>query len=279
MLDERLPDELKNKKKEYEERFKTIMEEKGKNHFEMLPEGWVQVTHDSGMPLYLHRKYRVCSISRPYFLGPGSVRKHEIPISSIPCLNYRKALNREKDLIEQQKILKEQQEKAAAEAAAASETIMETTDENQKMTNGLSALLNLNKGDAQNATKSLLPMPIPTCIAKVETVSENLKAHSLTSQQFTEYCKKLFHFKTIRVMRFKSWSARRKFTKNRKHIKHLQRPTLPDGTKLVSYIFLIFTLSLFSTITNCITFPHNIHEFPMSKIFVHFLSHSFFSPY
>lgn len=254
MLDERLPEELKNKKKEYEERFKTIMEgkwingyncqssltliiitliinqtEKGRNHFEMLPEHWVQVTHDSGMPLYLHRQSRVCSLSRPYFLGPGSVRKHEIPISSIPCLSYRKALEKEKELIEQQRQLKELQDKEAA--AAALNTIDEQNEENSKLPNGLSALLNLNKNDTQSTAKPI--MPIPSCIAKVETVSENLKAHSLTPPQFTEYCKKLFNFKTIRVMRFKSWSARRKFTKNRKHIKHLQRPTLPDGTKLV----------------------------------------------
>jgi microprocessor complex subunit DGCR8 len=187
----------------------------------------VQVTHDSGMPLYLHRQSRVCSLSRPYFLGPGSVRKHEIPIISIPCLNYRKALDRERELIEQQRVLKEQ-------AAAAAAATAEQNEENQKMTNGLSALLNLKKGDTPVTSKNLLP--IPTCIAKVESVQENLKTHSLTPIQFTEYCKKLFNFKTIRVMRFKSWSARRKFTKNRKHIKHLQRPTLPDGTKLVRRI-------------------------------------------
>jgi microprocessor complex subunit DGCR8 len=194
----------------------------------VLPEGWVQVTHDSGMPLYLHRHSRVCSLSRPYFLGPGSVRKHEIPISSIPCLNYVKALEKEKEQIEQQKqMIKEQQEREAAAAA------MEVDDEqNPKLTNGLSAMLNLNKANAPTASKSHLP-PIPN--AKVETVSENLRAHSLTPSQFTEYCKKRFNFKTIRVMRFKSWSARRKFTKNRKHIKHLQRPTLPDGTKLITF--------------------------------------------
>ena len=197
----------------------------------MLPEHWVQVTHDSGMPLYLHRQSRVCSLSRPYFLGPGSVRKHQIPISSIPCLNYRKALEREKELIAQQKQLKEQQE--AAEAAALN-AVEEQNEEDAKLPNGLSALLNLNKNETQVNAKPI--MPIPSCIAKVETVSENLKDHSLAPQQFTEYCKKLFNFKTIRVMRFKSWSARRKFTKNRKHIKHLQRPTLPDGTKLVGFV-------------------------------------------
>ena len=48
--------------------------EKGKNHFEVLPENWVQVTHNSGMPIYLHKPTRVCTLAKPYFLGPGSAR-------------------------------------------------------------------------------------------------------------------------------------------------------------------------------------------------------------
>ena len=41
---------------------------------EPLPEGWVQVTHQSGMPVFLHRQSRVVTVTRPYFLGPGSLR-------------------------------------------------------------------------------------------------------------------------------------------------------------------------------------------------------------
>lgn len=76
LLDEPLPEELKNKKKDsqYEEKFKTVLIDKARNHFEVMPEGWVQVSHNSGMPLYLHKSSRVCTMSRPYFLGPGSVR-------------------------------------------------------------------------------------------------------------------------------------------------------------------------------------------------------------
>ena len=44
------------------------------SHFEVLPEGWVQVTHNSGMPVYLHKVSRVCTMAKPYFLGTGSVR-------------------------------------------------------------------------------------------------------------------------------------------------------------------------------------------------------------
>ncbi|XP_064098753.1 microprocessor complex subunit DGCR8-like [Macrobrachium nipponense] len=69
--------------------------EKGNNHFEVLPEGWVQVTHNSGMPVYLHKQSRVCTMSKPYFLGQGSVRKHDIPLSAVPCLQYLKALREE----------------------------------------------------------------------------------------------------------------------------------------------------------------------------------------
>lgn len=180
------------------------------------------------MPLYLHRHSRVCSLSRPYFLGPGSVRKHEMPISAIPCLNYQRALEKEKEqMIEQQRLLKEQQVKEEANLVAE-----EQQNISNDVSNGLSTMLNLNKANTPTSTKAHLPM-MPN--AKVETVAENLKAHSLTPAQFTEYCKKRFNFKTIRVMRFKSWSARRKFTKNRKHIKHLQRPTLPEGTKLITF--------------------------------------------
>lgn len=98
MLDEGLPDDLRERKKmhNYEEKSKLVLEgkhkyirlteiqllfildgivtEKGKNHFEVLPEGWLAVTHNSGLPIYMHKASRVCSVSRPYFLGPGSLR-------------------------------------------------------------------------------------------------------------------------------------------------------------------------------------------------------------
>uniref|UniRef100_A0A182VWW4 DRBM domain-containing protein n=1 Tax=Anopheles minimus TaxID=112268 RepID=A0A182VWW4_9DIPT len=247
MLDEGLPEELRNtaKKQPYEERFKQVLEEKGRNHFEVLPEGWVQATHTSGMPLYLHKVSRVCTASRPYFLGPGSVRKHEIPLSAIPCLNYRKALEKESEL------KKELAEASAAqssapngsengeatnESASEGDVTKETTEptqERQLHNAQLSKMIASATTTAEaQANAKLLPLKVS---AKIETVTENLKAQSLTSDAVMDYCKKLFRFKTIRVLRFKSWAARRKFTKHRKHIKNLQRPTLPDGTKLITF--------------------------------------------
>ncbi|CAG9861561.1 unnamed protein product [Phyllotreta striolata] len=167
----------------YEEKSKVLLIEKGQNHFDVLPEGWIQVTHNSGMPVYLHKVTRVCSLSRPYFLGPGSARKHHIPVNAVPCLNYRKALEEEKDV----------------------ETTTEVCGDNN----------------------------FPN--AKIETVQENIEMQNLSPEQVREYCEKLFKFQTMKVLRFKSWSERRKFTKKLKHMKQLQRPTLPDGTKLITF--------------------------------------------
>jgi hypothetical protein len=39
--------------------------------------------------------------------------------------------------------------------------------------------------------------------ASIETIQENKATQSLNAQQVQEYCQKLFHFKAIKVMRFK----------------------------------------------------------------------------
>ncbi|XP_025832750.1 microprocessor complex subunit DGCR8-like [Agrilus planipennis] len=63
-----------DKDKSFEEKDKPVLIERGQNHFEILPEGWIHVIHNSGMPIYLHKTTRVCTLSKPYFLGPGSAR-------------------------------------------------------------------------------------------------------------------------------------------------------------------------------------------------------------
>jgi hypothetical protein len=52
MLEEGLPDEFKGKRSDkrndmlYEEKEKLVLDEIGHNHFDVLPEGWVQVMHN-----------------------------------------------------------------------------------------------------------------------------------------------------------------------------------------------------------------------------------------
>ncbi|CAJ0585204.1 unnamed protein product, partial [Mesorhabditis spiculigera] len=57
---------------------------------EPLPPGWREITHSSGVPVYLHQQTRVCVFARPYHLGKGSARFHQVPLCAIPCLHERK---------------------------------------------------------------------------------------------------------------------------------------------------------------------------------------------
>lgn len=84
------------------ERTKTVLKKRGQDYFEVLPEGWIEVMHSSGMPLYLHKQSRVCTTSKPYYLGSGSARRHELPISAIPCLQYRRELLKERQTGDQE---------------------------------------------------------------------------------------------------------------------------------------------------------------------------------
>jgi len=77
---------------DYQEYQKTVLEEVCKNHFDILPENWIETNHKSGMPIYLHKKSRVVTLSRPYFLGPGDPKSHLAPLSAISCLQYQKGL-------------------------------------------------------------------------------------------------------------------------------------------------------------------------------------------
>ncbi|XP_013188372.1 microprocessor complex subunit DGCR8 [Amyelois transitella] len=112
MLEENLPENFKGapkpKEKPFVTRQKIVLEEKGINLFEVLPLDWMMVRHYSGMPVYMHRGTRVCTLSKPYSLGKGNTRRHDIPISAIPCLAYRTALKEEEKQKEIDRKIEEQ---------------------------------------------------------------------------------------------------------------------------------------------------------------------------
>lgn len=188
----------------------------------MLPEGWIKVTHNSGLPIFLHKSQRVCTLARPYFLGSGSVRKHEIPVSAIPCLNYRKALEREAQLAEEYKTDANEGDgektnesesdllnniRCEDEAVKDIDTGTDITDNQENSTESStppSSEKNEEQSAEENGTQTNVPaLPNRLRAAKIETVAENTKAQSLTVEQIQTYCKSLFQFKQIRVMRFK----------------------------------------------------------------------------
>ncbi|XP_066985833.1 microprocessor complex subunit DGCR8 isoform X2 [Macrobrachium rosenbergii] len=247
LLEEGLPEEMKGPRKRkrdaiigegeeapYDEREKLVLIEKGNNHFEVLPEGWVQVTHNSGMPVYLHKQSRVCTMSKPYFLGQGSVRKHDIPLSAVPCLQYLKALREEIQSKEGngEGTSEEKRDSGLDKTAHSSKDggdshALETGAGNEGVNKTFSSVLGLNPLEGN-------PTPPPALVvgnAKIETAVENLQQQSLEVEELREYCRKRFNFKAIKIIRFKSWAERRKY---QKLSKRKDRPQLPEGTKLIS---------------------------------------------
>lgn len=192
------------------QREKLVLQEKGSDPFDMLPEGWVLVTHNSGMPVYLHKQSRVVTFSKPYFIGPGSVRKHNIPVSAIPCLYYR----REKD--------REAKEKAEKEAAGSNSTSHNGENTNEESTTENQS----NKKSSDPSQPSLASLPV-----KIEYAEEREKENSLEPEELRKYCESLFEFRKITVNKFKTWKDRRRHLNN---VKKQSRPALPSNTKLIT---------------------------------------------
>nr|AEF32763.1 PASHA [Ascaris suum] len=205
---------------EGEMREKIVLAHRGIDYFDVLPEGWLELTHTSGLPVYLHKATRVCTFSRPYFIGPSSVRHHSVPESAIPCLHQRR-------------VLKEVEECAKASADA--------------LQSALDTSVNTNGETAENdEDKAKLIATLQAPNTKVQT-AKDFKEHQLDPQALHEYAKKVFRFKTIQVYRFQKWSATRSFHRQKKLAEAerlgkltpsievpIGRPTLPGNVKLIT---------------------------------------------
>ncbi|XP_064612748.1 microprocessor complex subunit DGCR8-like [Liolophura sinensis] len=233
-------------------RDKVVLKERGHDPFEFLPEGWVTVTHNSGMPVYLHKRSRVCTLSKPYFLGPGSARKHEIPVSAVPCLHYRKELEKEKGV--------EAEEMGVANDAGGDMQGNETDSVGERQSNGQ----HTTNGELPESTKpsdtspsipvnesltngpSAPPPPADGATedpggtseagsaavpVKIEYAEERKKITSLGPMELRNYCKNLFEFRVITVKKFKTWKDRRR---HHTLMKRQNRPGLPDNTRLIT---------------------------------------------
>lgn len=231
------------------------------------------------MPVYLHKISRVCTLAKPYFLGSGSSRRHEIPISAIPCLAYRRELAKEKEGIKsaadepkkdglpandgtsesqptgdhnadkeasaslEENDEKEEQMQIDSHTASASSCPVNHSSNHQKPTTSgnlqSDALMNdIRENEPNDSTTATESNPAvkslnqkPSFIAKVETVKDNKKERSLSYTKVREYCEKLFEFQEITIRKFKTWADRKNHMQQRKQA---QRPSLPEGTKLIT---------------------------------------------
>nr|QOW64970.1 hypothetical protein [Lymnaea stagnalis] len=133
---------------------KIVLHELESDPFDILPEGWVCVTHNCGMPVYLHKETRVCTMARPYSLGAASARTHDIPVSAIPCLQYRRQMDKLK--VEKGGTVHITEEEETANGKKTVEAIEPTVSVSENGTidvqNSIS-LLNVDPASVQSAEK------------------------------------------------------------------------------------------------------------------------------
>jgi len=185
---------------QHTERIKYKLIEKGKNHFDVIPNGWVVVEHISGMPIYLHRQSRSISVTRPYHLGPASARRHPIPINAIPCLSYKKALETEEEAV------KEKEKNGSIFPAAK----VESAEENLKRAS-------LTADEYRDYCQKLFLF----------------KAHSV--KKFKSWADRRTHQRQERDQTIKEYKKSRSKAVGEDSEKSKQsRPALPDGTKIIS---------------------------------------------
>ncbi|OWF55992.1 microprocessor complex subunit DGCR8-like [Mizuhopecten yessoensis] len=209
------------------QREKVVLTERGTNPFEVLPEGWVVITHNSGMPVYLHKASRVCTLARPYFLGPGSVRKHDIPVSAVPCLQYRRELDKERNSNDQQ-----------------SPTVCNGKDSNmptesveapplpppEPISNGDTNETVLT-GEQETSSVTTVDGTVIAPPVKIEYAEDRKRQNTIDPNELRDYCEKVFEFRTITVKKFKTWKDRRRHLNA---IRSQSRPALPSNTKLIT---------------------------------------------
>ena len=221
---------------------KLVLEERGGNLFEVLPLGWVAVTHNSGIPLYLHRDTRVVTASRPYDLGNGSVRKHNLPVSAIPCFSYRYSSATPSTLSSTSasnlspplpsSTLHGASSTSSTNPAVCPYSARENVSPDSTTDAANSEKEKISIADAPSEGSNVFPR------AQIETIEETMKKCELTPEEITNYCKKIFVFKELEVAKFKTWKERRAYYKQsqKKKIDNLlsNRPVLPEGTKIIT---------------------------------------------
>lgn len=120
-------------------------------------------------------------------------------MSGIPCLSYKRAIEEEKRLSEISQSMPDQSSLNSGEVTCpASNNCEEQVAPMEQSPEDDS--VDLTDGHDHQPKKRKLDVPFTN--AKIETVNENLKEQSLTDNQVIDYCKSLFIFKSIRVMRF-----------------------------------------------------------------------------
>ncbi|XP_062873670.1 microprocessor complex subunit DGCR8 [Trichomycterus rosablanca] len=211
-------------------KIKTVLKSRGRPPTEPLPDGWIMTFHNSGIPVYLHRETRVVTWSRPYFLGTGSIRKHDPPTSSIPCLHYKKM--KEQEEREQNGEVTPNAEVSPAKAAEEGEPqeTAEEPDSTAREDSGPDAADPQAEGKESQAGKTA-----QGALGQVKAKVEVCKDESVDIGEFRGYLEKRFDFEQVTVKKFRTWAERRQFNRDMKRKQaESERPILPANQKLIT---------------------------------------------
>uniref|UniRef100_A0A3Q0SRG4 Microprocessor complex subunit DGCR8 n=1 Tax=Amphilophus citrinellus TaxID=61819 RepID=A0A3Q0SRG4_AMPCI len=224
-------------------KIKTVLKSRGRPPTEPLPDGWIMTFHNSGIPVYLHRETRVVTWSRPYFLGTGSIRKHDPPVSSIPCLHYKKMKEQEERELNgevmpnaEESAVKPAEEANGGEQAGKSDG---TAGEQEAIP---SSSLPCGGQDGEGTTdisiqsKESLPCDSAQgALGQVKAKVEVCKDESIELEEFRLYLEKCFDFEQVTVKKFRTWAERRQFNRDMKRKQaESERPILPANQKLIT---------------------------------------------
>uniref|UniRef100_A0A2K5BZ37 DGCR8 microprocessor complex subunit n=1 Tax=Aotus nancymaae TaxID=37293 RepID=A0A2K5BZ37_AOTNA len=205
-------------------KIKTVLKSRGRPPTEPLPDGWIMTFHNSGVPVYLHRESRVVTWSRPYFLGTGSIRKHDPPLSSIPCLHYKKMKDNEER--EQSSDLTPSGDVSPVKPLSRSAELEFPLDEPDS--------IGADPGPPDE--KDPLGAEVaPGALGQVKAKVEVCKDESVDLEEFRSYLEKRFDFEQVTVKKFRTWAERRQFNREMKRKQaESERPILPANQKLIT---------------------------------------------
>ncbi|XP_055109580.1 microprocessor complex subunit DGCR8 isoform X2 [Symphalangus syndactylus] len=205
-------------------KIKTVLKSRGRPPTEPLPDGWIMTFHNSGVPVYLHRESRVVTWSRPYFLGTGSIRKHDPPLSSIPCLHYKKMKDNEER--EQSSDLTPSEDVSPVKPLSRSAELEFPLDEPDSM--------GADPGPPDEKDP-LGAEAAPGALGQVKAKVEVCKDESVDLEEFRSYLEKRFDFEQVTVKKFRTWAERRQFNREMKRKQaESERPILPANQKLIT---------------------------------------------
>ncbi|XP_072290224.1 microprocessor complex subunit DGCR8 [Eucyclogobius newberryi] len=222
-------------------KIKTVLKSRGRPPTEPLPDGWIMTFHNSGIPVYLHRETRVVTWSRPYFLGAGSIRKHDPPRSSIPCLHYKKMKEREeKELNGEVTPRAEETPVGSSHVNNEAETSSSKPDCPEDEADNIPSSSQPDSFDAEAGAKTLSKMlyafdSAQGALGQVKAKVEVCKDESIEIEDFRQYLEKCFDFEQVTVKKFRTWAERRQFNRDMKRKQaESERPILPANQKLIT---------------------------------------------